>query len=86
MKEVYVVRQFFEDNHDTEYTGVYSNFWKALAAAKADQEKNWSEDTGHSLKVHKPNKFSPIDTLWCEVMDQTYPQGIYYTINRMELR
>ena len=81
---VYVVRQFYADCNDNSYIGVYDDFWKALAASIADCKQNHGEP-GHSFAVNKP---SPHDDsmLWCEVLFNGRLQGIYYTINRLELQ
>ena len=85
MNEVYVVRQFFGDCNDNDYVGVYTDFWKALAAAIANQKENWGDRPQYGFGVRKPSAFASGGMLWCEVLWDGKPQGIYYTINRMEL-
>jgi len=87
MKEVFVVRQFFQDCNDNSYTGVYSDFWKAVAGAKADQEENWGDDPGYGLEAVPLTFPSEIEgtQVWLEVTWEGKPHGIYYTIDRLEI-
>ena len=82
--KVFVVRQFFEDNHDTSYTGVYSDFWKAVAGAKAEQEENW-DDCGLEACPTFPGEIEENPEIWLEVTFEGKPQGIYFTIDRLEI-
>ncbi len=83
MPEVYVVRQFFEDCNDASYTGVYSDFFRAVLAAVADSKESWSEP-GYTFCVHEPRDEGETE-LWCEIYCEGSPLGIYYTITKMEL-
>ncbi len=80
---VYVVRQFFDGCSDTEYTGVYTDFWKAADAVIKDQEESFEDD---GLEFHLPNQFTPDDQLWIDVISGGLTQGIYYTIDKLELK
>lgn len=92
MPEVYVVRQFFEDCNDASYTGVYSDFYKAVSAAVADAKENWDEPE-YTFNVHLPisrrARWGEVEEeeteLWCEIFHDGKPYGIYYTITKMEL-
>lgn len=89
--EVFVVRQFFEDCNDNSYTGVYTDFWKAVAGAKADQEENWGDEPEYGLEANPSDlcRCLPpeIDCtqVWFEVTWKGKGHGIYYTIDRLEL-
>jgi hypothetical protein len=83
MPEVYVVRQFFEGCSDASYTGVYSDFFKAILAAGADAKESWG-DPGYTFNAHKPRGEGETE-LWCEIFFEGRPNGIYYTITKMEL-
>ena len=83
MAKVYVVRQFFEGCNDASYTGAYSGFFKALAAAIADSKESWGEP-GYKFSITFPLREEETE-LWCEILHNGKPHGIYYTITKMEL-
>jgi len=88
MIEVFVVRQFYEDCNDNSYIGAYSDFWKAVAGAKADQEENYGDEPEYGFKILEPLSMGGLTgtQVWCEVTWEGKGHGIYYTVDRMELK
>ncbi len=84
MKEVYVVRQFFEDCNDASYIGAYSDFFRALQAGIADAKQSDWDNPGYTFCAHEPRNEDDTE-LWCEIYFEGRPYGIYYTITKMEL-
>jgi hypothetical protein len=86
--DIYIVRQFFEGDNDDGYVGAFTDFWKALNAAVEHQKKNWDEEE-YGFMVHDSTPYVPnfeVTQLWCEVTYEGDPHGIYYTIDKMELK
>jgi hypothetical protein len=73
--EVYVVRHFFESCNDTNYTGVFDDFFKAAAAILKEATDDYSD---YSVKFGSPYGS---DEVWVTLEDE-----IYYTITRMPVQ
>ena len=83
MTHVFVVRVFFSDNNDTTYVGAFTSFEKAAQAAIAYMEKD-ERDPEEGFRIHDTK---PGDTdVWLEETWKGQELGIYYTIDKLEVK
>ena len=84
MREVFIVTHLFDDCKDETYIGVYTNFWLSLSELIADFRKN-NEDGVERLRILEPS--TSVDRrLWAEVTYDGVCEGIYYVIDKVELK
>jgi hypothetical protein len=79
---VFVVTQLFEDNDDASILGVFGDFMDAAKVCHDEAEESWENDDRYVLTyLH-----AYYDKAWFEMFYNGDHTGIYFTIDKTELR
>lgn len=80
----FVVRRFFEDAPETDYLGVYADFFKAVSACARSVRYEYDNAPEYALGIH-PVTSATDSEVWTEIFYNGKPYGTYYTITKMEI-
>ena len=84
MREVFVVRQFSEDSSDSSYLGAFDEFMgaaKGIIAAIREEGPEYGAKA--SWSTYRP--IEEVTEVWFEQTSEGSGDGIYYTVDRMEV-